>query len=151
MVEARTEGGPDWQVGSNLSLPFRSLADPSSLEICCGRGYPEKMSEFIGPYDPLLDLFVDRDYGGVHLNTTIPGHAFYLLAAGLDGAIGNADAEAVFYRALAFHLVANSQFVDVRLACIQAAEELFGVDSIQAQKTEEAFDAVEIFARGRHP
>ena len=34
---------------------------------------------------------------------------------------------------------------------IQAAEELFGVESIQVQKTVEAFDAVEIFDGGGTP
>src|SRR5262249_6943946 len=83
--------------------------------------------------------------GGVHGNSCILNHAYYLLAEGLPGAIGIGDAEKIFYRALTTHLVRNSQFVDVRLACVLSAEELFGADSPQVAKTEEAFDAVEIF------
>jgi len=136
MVEARTTGAPDWLMGAMLSKPARSLSDPSSLEIQPGLPYPSKMSEFIN---------TTEDNGGVHFNMTIVAHAFYLLAEGLNGAIGTRDAERIFYRALVFHLVANSQFIDARLACIVSAEELFGADSIQALKTAEAFDAVEIF------
>ena len=92
-----------------------------------------------------------EDNGGVHLNMTIVAHAFYLLAEGLEGAIGIRDAERIFYRALAYHLVANSQLIDGRLACIASAEELFGEGSKQALKTAEAFDAVEIFEDNSTP
>jgi len=145
MVEARTNGRPDWLQGAQLGQPSRSLIDPSSIEICCGRNYPSRMSEFIQPDDPFLDNFTNRDQGGVHLNSSIVNHAFYQLAAGLDGAIGIRDAELIFYRALTTQLMPSSQFLDARLACIQSAEELFGAGSVQAVKTGEAFDAVEIF------
>jgi len=145
MVEARTNGQPDWVVGAQLGQPVRSLIDPSSIEICCGRNYPSKMSEFIQPDDPFLDNINNRDHGGVHINSSIINHAFYLLAEGLDGAIGIQDAELIFYRALTTQLVPSSQFLDARLACIQSAEELFGAGSVQAVKTGEAFDQVEIF------
>ena len=135
MVEARTAGRPDWLVGQQLGTPVRNMKNPAALAFDGHRPYPTKMSEFI---------YTQEDEGGVHFNSSIPNRAFYLLAAGLDGAIGLRDAERIFYRALTVHLVRNSQFVDARLACIQAAEELFGQDSVQARKTVEAFDAVEI-------
>ena len=86
-----------------------------------------------------------QDHGGVHLNSSIINHAFYLLAQGLTGAIGLIDAERIFYRTLTTKLVAGSEFIDARLGAITSAEELFGVNSNQAQRTIEAFDAVEIF------
>jgi len=137
MVDARTRGSADWVIPSTFQDPIRSLRDPSSIDIGGGFGpYPSKMSEYI---------YTNEDLGGVHLNMTIVAHAFYLLAEGLDGAIGIRDTERIFYRALAYHLVANSQLIDGRLACLASAEELFGEGSVQASKTEEAFDAVEIF------
>ena len=137
MVDARTRGSADWVIPSIFQDPFRNLKDPSSIDIGSGFGpYPSKMSEYI---------YTNEDRGGVHLNMTIVAHAFYLLAEGLDGAIGIRDAERIFYRALVYHLVANSQLIDGRLACIASAEELFGEGSVQALKTVEAFDAVEIF------
>ena len=49
----------------------------------------------------MSDFFhIQEDNGGVHINSTIIGHAFYLLAEGLNGAIGLRAAERIFYRAL---------------------------------------------------
>ena len=60
------------------------------------------------------------------------------------GGIGTADAARIFYRALTVYLTASSQFVDARLACVQAAEDLFGDGSNQQQRVREAFDLVGI-------
>ena len=137
MIEARTAGRPDWLIGQALGDRrfMRNMANPAALTFDGHRPYPTKMSEF---------FYTHEDNGGVHTNSSIPNRAFYLLAAGLNGAVGLRAAERIFYRALTVHLVQNSQFVDARLACIQAAEELFGPESVQARKTVEAFDAVEI-------
>ena len=137
MIEARTTGRPDWLIGQALGDRrfMRNMANPAALTFDGHRPYPTKMSEF---------FYTHEDDGGVHINSSIINRAFYLLAAGLNGAVGLRAAERIFYRALTVHLVQNSQFVDARLACIQAAEELFGPESVQARKTVEAFDAVEI-------
>lgn len=143
-VEARIEGSADWIVGDDLGTPIRSMENPGEFAIE-GRPYPSKMSELVGPGDPLLDRIPGRDSGGVHINSGIVNRAFYLLAEGLPGAIGMSDAERIFYRALTLHLTSNAQFLDARLACIQSARELFGEGSQQEQRTVEAFDEVEIF------
>jgi len=142
-VEAYSQGSADWINGTKIDGD-RNLKSPSSVRISgTSRYYPSKMSDFIDSDDSFLNNFTDRDNGGVHLNMTIVSHAFYLLAEGMNGAIGIKKAEQIFYRALAYHLVSNSQFIDARLACIASAEELFD-NSDSAVKTAEAFDAVEI-------
>jgi Zn-dependent metalloprotease len=141
MVEAYAKGGrPDWLKGKELFV-MQNYANPAAVEIVPGRRYPAKMSELVPPTDPIAA----RDAGGVHLNSSIINHCFYLLAEGLEGAIGLRDAERIFYRALTVHLQKQSQFIDARLACVNAAETLFGATSPQARKTREAFDRVEIF------
>ncbi|MCZ6854986.1 MAG: M4 family metallopeptidase, partial [Gammaproteobacteria bacterium] len=136
MVEARTDGAPDWIIGSRLNQSIRSISDPSSFS-CLGAPCPQRMSEY---------FVTGLDNGGVHINSGIVNRAFFLLAEGLaPGAIGISDAEQIFYRTLTTKLSPLSEFIDARLAAIQSAEELFGAGSIQAQKTAEAFDAVEIF------
>ncbi len=145
MVEARTYGSNDWLHSSKLEPVQRSLKDPSSIEITDGYYYPAKMSQFYSNNHPLLEQFVGHDNGGVHINMTIVAHCFYLLAEGLDNAIGIQDAAKIFYRAQTVHLVRKSRFVDARLACIASAEEIFGASSVQVNKVKEAFDAVEIF------
>ena len=135
MIEARTTGSTDWLLGQALGDRrfMRNMANPAAF------GQPATMSDFV-------ELPLDQDNGGVHVNSGIINRAYYLLAAGLDGAIGLRDAERIFYRALTVYLTRNSQFIDARLACIQAAEDIFGAGSAQARKTAEAFTAVEIGA-----
>jgi bacillolysin len=145
-VEAfQNNGTPDWKLGTVLNSPLRDMRNPGSLEIGLGRPYPARMSEFIPPNDPFLDNLQGRDNGGVHLNSSIINHAFYQLAEGLPESIGLPTAEQIFYRAVTTKLQKQSQFLDCRIACIQSAEELFGVGSTEARQTAEAFNTVEIF------
>ncbi|MDM8515011.1 M4 family metallopeptidase [Desulfobacterales bacterium HSG16] len=137
MTEARANyGNPDWLMGTGLSEPIRSLSNPGQYKAGGGRYFPARMSDYIN---------TSSDEGGVHMNSTIFSHAYYLLASGLDGALGIKISEKIFYRALVYNLVASSQFIDARLACISSAEELYGAGSVHAQKTAEAFDTVEIY------
>jgi uncharacterized repeat protein (TIGR01451 family) len=145
MVQGRTKGTNDWVMGEALGTPMRSLSDPSSIEIYAGRYYPYGMSQFIGPNDPFLANFMNSDNGGVHLNCTIISHAFFMLSAGISSPLHVTNSARIFYRALTTHLVSQSQFLDCRLACISSAKEIFGATSVEARKTAEAFDAVEIF------
>jgi Zn-dependent metalloprotease len=150
MVEAYVAGRPDWLNGTAFPEPSRSLKDPGAIEFALGHPYPSKLSQYVDG-SALLPLFGNDDHGGVHINSSIFNHAYYLVAEGLNGGIGLRDAERIFYRALTEHLTQSARFLDGRLACIQAAEELFGVDSAQAQKVAQAFDAVEIFDSNAPP
>lgn len=139
-IEAHSFGQADWATGAQTGSPLRSLLNPRSLNFGRGRPYPASMSEYVQ-----LPPTPEGDLGGIHINSTIIGHAFYLLAEGLNGAIGINDAEQIFYRAMTLHLVPRSRFLDARLAVIQSASELYGDKSTQALKAAEAFDTVEIF------
>ena len=151
-AEAYHRGQADWQIGSQLATRSRDMRDPSAFEIRNGRRYPAKMSEFITANDPFLDFFgPGRDNGGVHFNSSIINHAFYQLAEGLPGAIGLLPAERIFYRALTTKLQQQSQFIDGRLACVQAAVEIFGAGSPEVIRTGEAFGVVEIFDQAPTP
>lgn len=138
MVEASFYGTNDWLIGSHIggSGAIRSMSEPRRF------GDPAKMSEFVHTFE---------DNGGVHINSGIINRAYYLLAEGMNGAIGRADAERIFYRALTGHLTKDAQFIDARIAAITSAQELFGASSNQALKTAAAFDAVEIFAASETP
>jgi bacillolysin len=63
-------GTPDWRIGEDVVLDrngFRNMADPREY------GDPDHYSErFTGP----------EDDGGVHINSGIPNHAFYLAVTG---------------------------------------------------------------------
>lgn len=145
MVEARTYGQPDWLLGKQLGKAFRDFITPGSIKYG-NKPLPSKMSEYID-----LPNDTDNDHGGVHINSSIINHAYYLVAAGLPNALGLRDAERIFYRCLTQHLQKQSQFIDVRLACVTSAEEIFGAGSTQVKVVGEAFDAVEIFEKPATP
>lgn len=134
-------GTHDWLVGSFLTSALRSMSNPGSITWGGSNPYPDRMTDYY-----VLPETREGDWGGVHINSSIPNHAFYLLVTGLPGGgIGLGDARAIFYRALDTKLNPNSGFTDLRLACVTSAEELFGTGTIQVTKVEAAFDQVEIF------
>lgn len=81
-----------------------------------------------------------EDRGGVHINSGIPNHAFYLFATSNN--VGKDRAEKVYFRALTNYLTKSSQFIDARVAVVKAAKDLYG-DSV-ADAAKSAFSAVGI-------
>ena len=76
------------------------------------------------------------DNGGVHINSSIANHAFYLAIEGGThrlsgvtvqgvGAANREQVEKVFYRAFTSLLPPNATFLTARLATIQSARELY--------------------------
>ncbi|MBX3397030.1 MAG: M4 family metallopeptidase [Phycisphaerae bacterium] len=139
VVEAYVRGQCDWKKGADMNSVMQDYANPNSVSQFNGIPNPANMSQYIN---------TSEDNGGVHLNSSIINHCFYLLAQGMQDSIGINNAAAIFYRANTNHLTQNSQFVDCRLACILAADEIFGAGSMQSQATARAFDTVQIFGNG---
>jgi len=94
-----------------------------------------------------------EDEGGVHTNSTIPSHAFYLSIEGgrnrVSGitvqGVGAANREQIeksFYRAFTFLLPASANFSTARAATIQAARDLYGANSAAATAIMQAWTAV---------
>jgi Zn-dependent metalloprotease len=83
-----------------------------------------------------------QDNGGVHINSGITNRAFFLFAS----AVGRDKAELVFYRALDTYLTRSSQFLDLRAAVAQSAEDLYGNTEVEAAIT--AFNTVGIGSGG---
>jgi bacillolysin len=130
MTERYHYGSNDWIIGTHLNGKLRSLKDPKSFS------HPSKMSEFVR---------MTSDNGGVHINSGVINHAFYLLAAGMVNSVGFDAAEKIFYRCLTVHLNAQSKFIDCRLGCVQSALELYPQDRFKQNAVEVAFDQVEVF------
>ncbi len=93
------------------------------------------------------------DNGGVHINSGIPNHVFYLAieggtnrTSGLTvqgvGAANREQIEKVFYRAFVFLLPANATFATARAATIQAARDLYGATSAPVTAVTQAWTAV---------
>ena len=131
----------DWLMGEDVVTPgtlgdaLRDMEDPSSAFVCatCTQ-QPTRMSEY-------WNLTIEQDHGGVHVNSGIPNRAFYLAAT----AVGRNKADSIFYRALTQYLASYSEFIDLRVAVLQAAEDLYPGNSTIQSGLASAFDTVEIF------
>jgi bacillolysin len=139
--------GPDWQIGEDVYLPkddapgFRNMADPAE------DGDPDYYTErYTG----------GRDSGGVHSNSGIPNHAYYLVVNGGRNAgekrghnhtgprvrgIGLADAEQIFYTGFT-SLPSTATMSQARQGTVAAATVLYGATSQQATSTSNAWEAV---------
>lgn len=136
----------DWLIGEDVvktsAFPggaLRNMIDPHNGVGFqdYGRGWqPSHTNEqFLG----------SQDNGGVHINSGITNHAYYLFAT----AVGKEKAEKVYYRALTTYLTRSSQFVDARAAVTLAASDLYDNSVVAAANS--AFDQVGIGGGGTVP
>lgn len=132
----------DWQLGEEVVNTFtfrtgalRDMANPNNG----GRRLGDPGWQ---PASTSEQYFGEQDNAGVHINSGIPNHAYYLFAE----QVGKQRAEQVYYRALDVYLVRSSQFVDLRAAVLQAAQDLYGQAAAAAAAA--AFDAVGIRGAG---
>ncbi|HXW05399.1 MAG TPA: M4 family metallopeptidase [Vicinamibacterales bacterium] len=130
----------DYFIGEDVIRPggIRSLATPQAF------GDPDHYS---------LRFTGTADNGGVHTNSGIPSHAFYLAVEGGTnrtsgqtvqgvGADNRVQIERVFYRAFTQMLPAGATFATARGATIQAARDLFGSGSPPERAITDAWSAV---------
>ena len=133
----------DWFAGEDVFIDpnsaFRVLSDPKRDPL--ERGHYSK--RYTG----------SRDNGGVHINSTIVSHAFYLMVMGgtnrtsgvsVNGVgFENMDRmERIFYRGFMYYLVPSSNFSDAREATIRAARELYGAGGVEEQTARAGWNAV---------
>ncbi|MBL7799563.1 MAG: M4 family metallopeptidase [Chitinophagales bacterium] len=81
-----------------------------------------------------------QDNGGVHINSGIPNKAFYLIAT----SISKSSAEQIYYKALSQYLTKSSKFIDLRIAVVKAATDIYGAGSNEVNVIKQSFDAVGI-------
>jgi Zn-dependent metalloprotease len=129
----------DWNIGEDVmqngvtpNNVLRSLSDPHNGV--------SSSSQWWQPNHTNEQYSGNDDNGGVHINSGIPNHAFYLFANA--SGVGKEKAEQVYYKALDDYLVKSSQFIDARIAVIQAATDLYG--SAVANEAASAFAQVGI-------
>jgi bacillolysin len=146
MVESYIEGGINWTMGEDANFIIRSLQNPNSY------GHPDTYagSNWINPSSTY-------DHGGVHINSGVQNHWFYLLVTGGSGVndngqsysvqgIGAINAAKIAYRNLTQYLTSSSNYADARQGAINAAIALFGECSAQHIATVNAWHAVGVGA-----
>ncbi len=128
-----------WEIGEDIvktsffpSGKLRDMKDPHN------GAAPGNFSGGFQPKHVDEQFTGSQDNGGVHINSGIPNHAFYLFAE----AVGVDKAEKIWYRALVNYLTSSSNFIDFRIATIEAASDLYGNTEVQALRS--AMDQVGI-------
>lgn len=129
----------DWKIGEDVMQSgvnpngcLRDLSNPNNGVASTSPWWqPKQLSEKYNGTD---------DNGGVHINSGITNRAFYLFAN--NASVGKDKAEQVYYKALRDYLVKSSKFTDLRIAVLQAANDLYGATIAQAAAS--AFDVVGI-------
>lgn len=133
-------GVADYLIGEDVIVPggMRSLADPQRF------GDPDHYSlRFLGT----------EDNGGVHTNSLIATHAYYLAieggtnrVSGLTvtgvGAANREQMEQIFFRAFTVLMTRDSDFAAARAATTQSARDLYGADSLAERAVRQAWTAV---------
>jgi bacillolysin len=132
-------GKADYLAGEDVFTPggLRSLQDPMAF------GDPDHYS---------IRYRGSGDNGGVHINSGIVNHAFYLAIEGGRhrlgatvqgvGAANREQIERVFYRGFTAFLSPSADFSQARAATIQAARELYNPGSAAETAVIQAWNAV---------
>ena len=140
----QTAGKADWLIGKGLlasgihGVALRSMKAP-------GTAYDDP---HLGGRDPqpanMKDfLQTGEDNGGVHINSGIPNHAFYLVATILGGFAWE-RAGRIWYTALTKKLSATATFQEAADATFEVAGELFGVGKAEQPAVRQAWSQVGI-------
>jgi Zn-dependent metalloprotease len=142
----QTADQADWLIGENTLVPslgkaLRSMKAPGTA--FSGDRQPAKMSDYV---DLPNDNLPGHDNGGVHINSGIPNHAFFLVAAELGGNAWD-QAGRIWYVTLTQQLKPSSQFSDAAAATISVACDLFGDGSREHEAVQKAWQTVGVEAK----
>jgi bacillolysin len=130
----------NWTIGEDIGASFRSMSNPNQFS---------QPDTYKGTYW----YTGTADNSGVHTNSGVLNYWFYLLSVGGSGTndkgtafnvtgINIDKAGAIAYRLNNVYLISTSTYADARTKGIKAAEDLYGVGSIEAIQTANAWTAV---------
>lgn len=137
----------DWIIGAGLltenvnGIGIRTMKAPGTAydDPVLGKDpQPAHMRDYVNTIS---------DNGGVHINSGIPNHAFYLIATELGGKAWE-KAGQIWYAALRDKLSENSNFQQCADFTHQAAGELFGSGSLEQQAVKNGWAGVGIAIGG---
>jgi len=156
VIERHIRGSNDWLIGADFIVPttgktcIRNMRNPKD-----SNALTQQPNTYFGQY-----WHTDADdCGGVHFNSGVQNHWFYLLSEGGSGtndngdnynvsAIGMDKAAAIAYYTLTTYLTPTSQYAGTRVHSIQAAQELQieGVlTELDVEQVAEAWNAVGVY------
>lgn len=132
-----------WELGEDINFIIRSMSNPNEHE------QPDT-------YEGNFWYTGFGDNGGVHYNSGVMNHWYYILVTGKNGVndhginysvegIGFDAAASIVYRMESVYLTPNSQYEDARNAAIYAATDIFGAESNEVNQTRKAWTAVGLY------
>lgn len=131
----------DWLIGAGILGPavrgvaLRSMKAPGTAFE--GDGQPAHMSGYV---------VTTGDNGGVHLNSGIPNHAFYLAARAIGGYAWE-KAGRIWYQTMVMRAVGpDCQFHTFAQATVSRATALYGATSLEARAVVEAWAEVGVLS-----
>ena len=143
-----------WLIGEDIErrsghLALRSMSNPKS------EGQPDTYGGTYWQNPNCGTPTQNNDYCGVHTNSGVLNHWFYILVQGKSGTndigssynvtgIGMDKAANIAYRLESVYLSANSTYANARTYGIQSAIDLYGANSAEVIATTNAFYAVGI-------
>lgn len=137
----QTADQADWLIGEGLftakvkGVALRSMKAP-------GTAYDDPV---LGkdPQPAHMDKLYKgtQDNGGVHINSGIPNHAFYLAATAIGGYAWE-KAGKIWYTTLTTRLQSESNFADAANITIDIAGQLYGADSPEQKAVSNAWQQV---------
>ena len=139
----QTAAEADWIIGAGLftsrvnGVGIRSMKAPGTAydDPILGKDpQPAHMRDYVNTVE---------DNGGVHINSGIPNHAFYITAIEIGGYSWEKTGR-IWYLALRDKLQANSTFLQAAQATYQVAGELYGEGSAEQQAVKKGWETVGI-------
>lgn len=160
-IEFYVNDNPNWTIGEGLFKNnitpnyFRSMSDPNNTPTSVGA--PNQPDTYKGDYweNTTTNPNDFNDYGGVHTNSGVGNHWFYLLSVGGVGIndlgknyyvnpITIQKAEKIAYKALTSGLSPSATYLDAFNATKIAAVTLYGANSNEWEQVVNAWYAVGI-------
>ncbi len=134
--------GNNWTIGEDAAWLLRDLKDPSKTNNPSAKGdgywYPNlennSLEDFLKQNN--IETIYDRDNGGEHRNSTVVGHAAYLMEE--KGAVKSKEQLALLWYNSLFLMSSYSNFEDCALAVIKTAKNM-GLSPSSIEKIQEAF------------
>lgn len=146
-IEKDSNVEPDWLIGKGLLVnqeeALRSMKAPGTAYNNSDIGkdpQPAHMADYVYTYE---------DNGGVHINSGIPNHAFYLMSTKLDEKVDNKFCETtgkIWYETLSL-IPKSPTFSKFAYYNIKAAKTLYGKGSAQEQAVRFGWESVGVRAR----
>lgn len=146
----QTAAEADWIIGEGLftanvnGVGIRSMKAPGTAynDPMLGKDpQPAHMKDYVSTIE---------DNGGVHINSGIPNHAFYVASLEMGGYAWEKMGK-IWYKTLTDKLQARSTFQDAANLTSEAAAELFGANSLEQQAVTKGWSEVGITVNGGAP